>query len=162
MNNTELAWAAGFFDGEGSVSLIWTTHTTNTNPWWNLKVTVTNCDRPSLERFVAAVGVGRIYTKKPVEGRQVTHYVMAGSLVAERILRGLLPYLLTKKRVAELAIEARTCGQRRPYENIPEERWLRMIEIENAIKALNGRNYRKVTAEQRTRHNPLVVKSPHC
>jgi LAGLIDADG DNA endonuclease family protein len=53
-NREELAWAAGFFDGEGCFS--WTT----TQAWGCAVINQTN--RESLERFQRAVGaVGKIY-----------------------------------------------------------------------------------------------------
>jgi hypothetical protein len=52
-NQTELAWAAGFFDGEGCTSL----ETKSAS----LKVTITQQHPEVLERFISAVGVGKVY-----------------------------------------------------------------------------------------------------
>lgn len=50
LNREKLAWAAGFFDGEGNVCA-------NGN---GLQIKIPNTYRPSLERFRDAVGVGHI------------------------------------------------------------------------------------------------------
>lgn len=56
MNREELAWAAGFFDGEG--------HCSYTNRKINLAIN--QIDTYVLERFSAAVnGLGKIYKPKP-------------------------------------------------------------------------------------------------
>lgn len=59
MNTHELAWAAGFFDGEGS---------TYTDP--NLRVSVVQNDPYVLERFMRATGdLGRMGGGKVIYGR---------------------------------------------------------------------------------------------
>ena len=154
----DIAWAAGFFDGEGSVSLLWSKRKANKNVWWRLQVTVVNCDRRALERFVEVVGEGRLYTRRPQEGHRTIHYLRSSDAVAERILRRLQSHLVSKKEVVDLALESRELGQRKPYERIPEERWLRLIEIENGIKARNGRSHRKATVEMRDRESHIVIR----
>jgi hypothetical protein len=48
---TDVAWAAGLFEGEGSI-----THTRD-----ELRVTLVNCDREVVEQFDRVVERGRIY-----------------------------------------------------------------------------------------------------
>ncbi len=55
MTATEFAWAAGFFDGEG------TTHASRTGPYCQLFVSVQQSEVTTLERLRAALGVGHIY-----------------------------------------------------------------------------------------------------
>jgi hypothetical protein len=52
LNKTELAWAAGFYDGEGC-----TVNRGNFQP----SMTITQADPYVLERFAKAVGVGKVY-----------------------------------------------------------------------------------------------------
>lgn len=54
IDREELAWAAGFFDGEGHTQL-------TKQGYVSLKVAQTGDERECLERFRAAVGCGRIY-----------------------------------------------------------------------------------------------------
>lgn len=55
INREELAWAAGFFDGEGCVSVIKAT------AGERLAVQISSTYQPALERFLKAVQIGRIY-----------------------------------------------------------------------------------------------------
>src|SRR6266480_2649824 len=52
----ELAWAAGFFDGEGSTSLL----KNNKGNLW-VCLAIRNTDKELLERFLKAVGCGKVY-----------------------------------------------------------------------------------------------------
>ena len=150
---TDVAWAAGLLDGEGSIGLNWRQPASSHTPWWHLQVTVTNTHKGALERFVAVLGRGRFYAKRPIDGRQPVFYVSATGTVAATILTALLPHLTIKRDQAMLALEARGIGLRTD-QIVSEESWLRMIEIENAIKALNGINYAKqlATRENRPQH----------
>jgi hypothetical protein len=60
----ELAWAAGFFDGEGNVRFSRTKHKKNREyhrAYGTLVLQTTQIDRRVLDRFCLAVGVGKIY-----------------------------------------------------------------------------------------------------
>jgi len=57
-NSSELAWAAGFFDGEGCVFI--RTYQRKSGPASYLSLSVSQTDRELLERFQEAVGVGKI------------------------------------------------------------------------------------------------------
>lgn len=52
MNREELAWSAGFFDGEGWVGI--------SGRGKQLCLRVVQVDRMVLDRFAAAVGIGRV------------------------------------------------------------------------------------------------------
>lgn len=69
---TELAWAAGFFDGEGTTchsSTMRTEQGLSNGPYVQLQVSVTQMDRRVLDRFHAAVGgVGRVYQLRARRG----------------------------------------------------------------------------------------------
>lgn len=56
-NREELAWAAGFFDGEGHVSF---NHRKNTRSKGGLRFTVAQADRAVLDRMQRALGIGRV------------------------------------------------------------------------------------------------------
>lgn len=55
MTECEAAWTAGYFEGEGSLSI----RNVGDRPWIQLSLTSTDDD--VLERFVETVGAGRIY-----------------------------------------------------------------------------------------------------
>lgn len=65
-NREELAWAAGFFDGEGSTSLS-KYRSQPTSP--GLAVSIGQIGREALDRFQRAVeGLGRVYEIRTVPG----------------------------------------------------------------------------------------------
>lgn len=98
MSDIELAWAAGFFDGEGTVSQ---TTAKGTHKRY-LIVRLAQTDRRPLERFAAAVGHGRVngpYTHTKGEGRWSDFYTwQAGGSKAEMVLAKLDPFLSAPKR----------------------------------------------------------------
>lgn len=55
MKQTDLAWAAGLFEGEGWIS----------SQKRNAIIGIQMCDKDVLERFAAIVGCGNIYYRKP-------------------------------------------------------------------------------------------------
>ena len=92
--STEAAWAAGFYDGEGSTS-VWRSHTTVTT------MTISQVDRRSLDRFLAVVGEGRVNGPYEVHShpeRQPIFYWKATGARAHRAMRIIWPYLGTVKR----------------------------------------------------------------
>lgn len=117
MSETELAWAAGFFDGEGTVSQ--TTASGTRRRYLILRIG--HVDPRPLERFAAAVGVGRVngpYEQKGGGGKWSPHYAwqVAGSK-AEFVFSQLVPFLSpakveqydrVKERIHQLPEPART------------------------------------------------------
>lgn len=75
----ELAWAAGFFDGEGNcrMRIDKKTDERRTRIYGTLVVQIGQTDREVLDRFLNAVGVGTVngpYTKIHTKGRPPTTY----------------------------------------------------------------------------------------
>ena len=72
MSKVELAWAAGFYDGEGSISC--TANNGNPNTRIQLSIGQKNDDGKKssarLERFKRAMGVGKIYKKTRI-GKEI-------------------------------------------------------------------------------------------
>jgi hypothetical protein len=95
-----LLWAAGFFDGEGSVMFI------NGKPH---VISVVNTNLESLKRFKNAVGgVGSIKPQKtPPQNKPVWRWTAHG-ISAEQALLKLLPSLLIKFPAARLYLIGRT------------------------------------------------------
>jgi hypothetical protein len=98
-----LAWAAGFYDGEGS-----TVFCTKRGGHGSFQsITVTQVDRQSLDRFVRAIGLGRVvgpYHRRNKNHQayfQVTIYNIEGVCSA---LSQLWPYLGDAKRNQAIAV----------------------------------------------------------
>jgi hypothetical protein len=123
MDTHELAWAAGFFDGEGS---------TYTDP--NLRVSVVQNDPYVLERFMRATGnLGRIGGGKRVYGRAkkpLWTWRSSDWREAQAVIALMWKWLSPQKREQALAAFAiydavgradkhgrnfRRCGQRHDY-----------------------------------------------
>jgi hypothetical protein len=91
---TELAWSAGFFDGEGSTVVWRSTHSTQT------MLSITQIDRRVLDRFAEAVGEGGVngpYERKAAGQQPLYQYKAAGAR-AHRAMELLWPYLGQVKR----------------------------------------------------------------
>ena len=85
---TEIIWAAGFWDGEGSV-----VRTANHNST-RIKMNVSQKDRRPLERFLKAVGVGKIYPQRPNNAWQWSASAKADVIKVYELLS---PYLSAPK-----------------------------------------------------------------
>jgi len=97
----ELAWAAGFFDGEGCTRV---NRVTNKYDYKYdiLSIQITQKDREVLDRFQAAVGVGRIYAR--ADGAFL--FSCGKTDDCHEILEKIWPWLSTQKREqANSAIE---------------------------------------------------------
>lgn len=106
MNETELAWAAGFFDGEGSVCLHAGTRVRNGREYEYCRARILVAQSghdgvPLLRRFAAAVGVAneRIYGPYIRGSKKVSYqlhiYTQAD---VKRVMAALDPYLSAPKR----------------------------------------------------------------
>ncbi len=95
---TEIAWAAGFFDGEGTTAVI----KAKGRVHFRLSLSITQFDPDSLHRFQKAVGAGRVYGPY---GRRWSYSAQKAKDV-HNILDLLWPYLGNIKRdQANAAIE---------------------------------------------------------
>jgi len=119
MRKTDLAWAAGFFDGEGCVHLKRDYNGKQKQlkliPTYSLRLMITNTHLASLERVREILNIGSLrplahYGEGP-EGKQRWEW-RAASKQAESVLRLLMPYLTTKREQATLAILSRKYQQR--------------------------------------------------
>jgi hypothetical protein len=101
----ELAWAAGFFDGEGN------TRIHHDSRWKSSRifVSLSQVEREPLDRFCTAVGVGKVYgpyggpsEKSP---NKQPHYMYAvWGIGAEVVVGQLIPYLCTAKTEQALKV----------------------------------------------------------
>jgi hypothetical protein len=97
----ELAWAAGLYDGEGSCGC-YGKHDgrARKSSYWQIRLSVgQHYDPEVLHRFVAAVGVGKVYG--PYEGRKWSVQCVGAN--AEIIIERLWPWLSGPKRRQYLA-----------------------------------------------------------
>ncbi len=98
MNDTDLAYIAGFFDGEGSIFI------SKSKKQYFLTVSISNTNLPVLESIRA---MGGNISKSP-DNRENHSQLFRLRLYcneAKKFLEKILPYLRIKKEQAKLAIE---------------------------------------------------------
>jgi len=98
----ELGWSAGFFDGEGTISL--GERVVNGLVRYRIQVLVTNTDRPALIRFQALWG-GTIYkstqNRGPLHEARQCYHLRFSRIEATRLLTEIKNCLIVKQDQAE-------------------------------------------------------------
>ena len=104
MTETDLAWAAGFFDGEGSITIA-RNYGPNLGRGLRMKIAVAQVDPAPLLKLHGMFGGCIRYHYRPTRPEhRVAHEWTVGSRDAMRVLSLLLPYLVNKHEQARLAI----------------------------------------------------------
>lgn len=93
---SELAWAAGFFDGEGCTTAHVVRRPQYNKVYRSLALEVVQKDRRPLDRFAQALGLGKIYG--PYRSQREMHLWRARAADAEAALALLWPFLSEPKR----------------------------------------------------------------
>lgn len=104
---TEIAWAAGFFEGEGTVGVYSTGN--KGYPTWLLTTTVSQVDGSPMKRFMDIVGIGRLrlLARRGPKWRPVWRWEADAAKAAD-VLAMIYPYLSgVKREQARLALEYR-------------------------------------------------------
>ena len=109
MNLTELqkAYLAGFFDGDGCVSIV-KSHKPPYGHYHQLAVMFSQSSKPFLEHWQQITGVGKIYEQRGKSNIAHTrpHYIWRiPSNSGAELLAEIAPYLIIKRRQAALAAE---------------------------------------------------------
>lgn len=171
----EIAWAAGFFDGEGSISI--RRGKLSASPYgrrnYGIYIRVAQVDRSPLDQLTRIFGTGSVsQSRKYTETRAPYHDWCAAGSSAGMIIARMLPYLTVKRERALLALELqqRIAGSRKGraktgYRLSDEEMqirhvyWLRM-------RTLNLRQVRRAAAETKSENlqhqNSEGCDSPIC
>lgn len=100
MNNLDIYYFAGFFDGEGCISV--------TNPKRGIRVVLTNTNLEVLEQFKDYFGVGKISVKKRNEKdiyNKKCYMWICWNRGAEKFLEEITPFLRIKNREGEIALK---------------------------------------------------------
>lgn len=100
------AWLAGIIDGEGSISLTHSWNRTNKCQQWDLVLCVTITHRPTIERIKHITHVGNVYGQLPRGlSKRYLYRWMCSANKAGSVLRLCVPFMTTKRRQAEIALE---------------------------------------------------------
>lgn len=93
MRPEDYAWAAGLFEGEGSLSWI----RKELAPYPTAKLSMT--DEDVVQRFAAIIGVGKVTRPKRIEGRkQLYSWRAFGAAAMERLNETIGPWLGVRRR----------------------------------------------------------------
>jgi hypothetical protein len=99
----EFAWAVGFFEGEGCISLT-RYRNVHKEKGYHRSLSVTSTDRENVERFQRAVGVGQIHNPVSHSGRPRHKPIHRWSLTRwqdiEELLLRMRPHLSTRRQEA--------------------------------------------------------------
>ena len=117
--NLSLEYIAGFFDGEGHVSIT-EMHRRNTiDP--KLVVRLTNTFLPVLD-YIKGVYGGTIYKQPKVKSHYLQVYVLSLTVEqSKKFLTDILPFLVIKKEQAEEALKFSRTVYRRGKKNVSDE-----------------------------------------
>lgn len=102
----DLAWAAGFFDGEGCVRIQKESVQRRLNLHYLLQVIVVNTDPAPLDALSEWFG-GNVHRRDRTDGHKTLWWWELGSAAAERFLRAIRPYSIVKCEQIDLALEFR-------------------------------------------------------
>ena len=115
----EIAWAAGFFDGEGFVSIQERNHKEYTG--YYLRIGVNHVAPEPLYELLRLFG-GTVVkdTKLPIGNRKQRHRWVTSTRNAANCLQQMLPYMRNKNKVTALALDFQRTIQEHKKE-VPEE-----------------------------------------
>lgn len=100
MNPTTLAYLAGYFDGDGCITYVQLKTRLSA-----LYVKVSSGDKETLQLFARTFGGKVIPVAKHLSSsKRKQFYWYRSGATAQRILSAMLPYLVTKRAIAELAL----------------------------------------------------------
>lgn len=101
MKSTDLAWVAGFLDGEGC----FTVGVSRGRRKFDPKITLTQKDYRPVEKLLSVIG-GRAYIDASrLDGRVFHVWAMSGATQLSEILPKIIPFLVLKREQAELLYE---------------------------------------------------------
>lgn len=123
LTQAEIGYIAGLFDGEGSISIHYTTvnRATKTNRrWthkvpakrrWYLTINITNTDPRAIQWLIEKMPFGRESFAKPsTPNRRIPYFWRLGVVYGAHFCHEIAPYLIIKKNEAELVAEALKAG----------------------------------------------------
>lgn len=130
-----LAYIAGLFDGEGCVLV---SHPKTARS--SIVIQITNSNRDAIEYVARLLEGSSVYNQKRYGRKEIWRLQLSGKLAIDA-LELLLPYLIVKKDVAEMAIDFYDAClvQGRRHKAVSEAEMVLRESYTSKIKSLNGR-----------------------
>jgi len=138
LNDTELAWIAGFFDGDGSVGIRKYKRPHCRSPIYDLVVKITNSNIEVLKWIQNHFG-GTINH----DHKSNCYKLRFGGRVGMRFLEAIFPYLKVKRKQAKLgiALQSRHTFQGGPGKFLPKEELEEREQLYQELRKLNKRGW---------------------
>lgn len=143
----DLAWAGGFFDGEGSIAIGRSKSKggENRTDVFSLIVSVCNTDKEVVEHFQKIMGFGNIYAvHRETEQYTASFTWQVGFRQADRFLSIIYPYLIHKRKQADIARKFYTTGQRGESYKITPEILDERISLKDELSREKGKFNKRV------------------
>lgn len=121
LTQAERAWAAGLFDGEGSVDVARMRNYKSRYQYnHQLRARVTICHRLTVERLQSFFGgSARTVARLTTGGRRAWIWSLNGAPLVARFLREVYPFSVTKRQQISIALDAAmTWRADRPRDNV--------------------------------------------
>lgn len=152
---TEIAWLAGIFDGEGSVSM--QRKLVHSIGSWDIRCRIGMCHLPTIQRIIEITGMKCHYTYQPKGNRRPLTTWHACGTRAEIFLMAVVPFLVTKREQALIALAAFELRRNAPrVRNKNHVRSAKAItehthrELEGLQGRLRSLNYVRSSSKERT------------
>lgn len=134
MNELDLAWAAGFFDGEGCILIRKSSKNAHA-----IRITISQVNPSPIKKFKDLFG-GHISYQRPKNQKWSSQWKWEqDSKSASETLKNLLPYLLVKQDVAALALEFQSFKKDKGYKLTPVD-FKRELKFKSKISQLNRKD----------------------
>lgn len=145
----DLIYIAGFFDGEGSITISKLAKNTNgISPSYRLYIAIANTDKGIINYLDKVLGIGRAGgTYRKDHKRKWVYHWGCGATKARDILLDLLPHLKIKRKQAILAVKFQNDmnkTKKKCYKNSPLDKDVleKREKMRRKMVKLNGRNLR--------------------
>lgn len=133
MTRSSIQWAAGLLDGEGCVDV-------DAPRRWNLRVTLGMTHRPTVLRFRSIFGrAGSSFYKG--SGRRPLYVVKYHGAAASQLLDKVLPYLVTKRAEARVAVTLMKKRIPRKWQRLTAAEKTQWMRAKTRLQSLKRRSY---------------------
>lgn len=137
-SSSQLAYVAGFIDGEGCFTIGVSNGKTSVNPHHHVALVVTNTNEQVINFLRETFQVGSINTRAAKKNhKQCWNWIVYGKN-AVSIAEQLMPYLIVKRRAAELIIELQQT-KNKFVKPLPPEVLAKREALRQELNAINKR-----------------------
>jgi len=133
-------YVAGFFDGEGCIHVALTKNKPDRwRPSVSLRLTVVNNNQDVIQWFASVFNSGFITSTRHNHPRwKESHRWVISYGKAHQFLQSIYPYLIVKKKQAEIALTLYGSDDHFSFNGPTEEEYARRLSIRDRVNAMNG------------------------